>query len=162
MVFRDLGRLAERGGDFLVLPAGSASQFVGPSAESMRMMPYLHSVAFEHIRRCGRPPQPARIVAVLVAAHGRAADGARPDRGDERADGQSLGGDSVGHGADRVVAGVGIGVRMEREQIDAFELLAVDFALAVSSSIRSRLIGGWSVPASLPTSPGHMALCSLG
>ena len=28
--------------------------------------------------------------------------------------------------ADRVVAGVGIGVRMEQEQIDAFELLAVD------------------------------------
>src|SRR5262245_55202433 len=35
-------------------------------------------------------------------------------------------------------------------------------ALAVSSSMRSRLIGGWSVPGSLPTRPGHMALWSLG
>ena len=63
---------------------------------------------------------------VLVAAHRRAADGAGPDRRDERADGQALGGDLVGHRVEVVVAGVGIGVRMEQEQIDAFELLAVD------------------------------------
>ncbi len=36
-------------------------------------------------------------------------------------------------------------------------------APAVNSSIRSRLIGGsWPGPSPLPTSPGHMALCSLG
>ena len=35
------------------------------------------------------------------------------------------------------------------------------FAFAVSSSMRSSEMGGWSVPGSLPTSPGHMALCSF-
>ena len=41
----------------------------------------------------------------LVAAHGRSADGSRPDRRDERADGQPLGGNFIGHRSDRVVAG---------------------------------------------------------
>jgi hypothetical protein len=35
------------------------------------------------------------------------------------------------------------------------------FAATVISSMRSRAIGGWSVLGSLPTRPGHMALCSF-
>ena len=31
----------------------------------------------------------------------------------------------------------------------------------VISSIRSKLIGGWSDPSSLPTKPGHIALCNF-
>ena len=102
------------------------------------------------------------FLACCGVAHRGIADGAWPDRRDQRTDGEARDGDFVGHRADRFVAGVGIGVRMEQEQIDASNFWPLTLAAAVSSSMRSRLIGGWSVPGSLPTRPGHMALCSLG
>ena len=116
---------------FLVLPLGSASQWAGLSAESMRMMPYLRTPCSLRILAMRQAffTATTKLARSSFAAHRGAADGARPDGGDEGADGEALGGDFVGHGADGVVAGVGVGVGMKQEQIDALELLAIDLGI---------------------------------
>ena len=82
------------------------------------------------------------LLAVLVVAHGGITDRARPDRRDERADGEALARDHVGDRLQVVVAGIGIGVRKKEEVVDAVELLAVHFGGGGQFEHRSRLIGG--------------------
>ncbi len=113
---------------FLVLPLGSASQWAGPSAESMRMTPYLRtpcSLSISAMRQAFSTASD-EIRAVLVAAHRRAADGAGQTGATSEPTARPLAAILSAMRAQVVVAGVGIGVRMEQEQIDAFELLAVD------------------------------------
>ena len=113
---------------FFVLPVGSASQCAGLSAESMRMTPYLRTPCSLRIfgdaagllhgeRRSSRGPASLPI-AEPPTVPGQTGATSEPTA-------SPLRGDLVGHRADRVVAGVGIGVRMKQEQIDAVELLAV-------------------------------------
>jgi hypothetical protein len=61
-----------------------------------------------------------------------------------------------------IVADIDRDVRIEKEEIDSFKLLPACLSVGVNSIIRSRLIGGSSVPGVLPTRPGHVALCSFG
>ena len=119
-----------------------------------------HAVLVEHFGDATRFSHGEdKALAISVIAHCRAAHRARPHRRDERADHQAFAIAILSAIASHlVVAGVGSVCGWNKEKIDAFELLAVTLAAAVSSSIRSRLIGGWSVPGSLPTRPGHMAL----
>ena len=66
------------------------------------------------------------LAALLDRAHRAVADGAWPHGRDERADGEVLRGDLVGHLADVGLARVGIEVGVEEEEVDAVELLSVD------------------------------------
>ena len=59
-------------------------------------------------------------------SHGRVAHRARPDWRHERTDRKSVGSDQVGDPSQVVDGGVGIGVRMEQEVVDAIEFLAVN------------------------------------
>ena len=86
------------------------------------------------------------VVAVGLRAEGGASDGARPDGGHERADFEVFGGDEVGDFFQLVLGGVGIGVRVEEEVIDAVILLATDFG--IFSQLKHALEGdGWVVGA---------------
>lgn len=61
-----------------------------------------------------------------VITHRRIANGPRPHRGDERADGEAVGGDEFGDLVEFLIGAVGIGVGEEEEVVDPIELLPVD------------------------------------
>ena len=66
------------------------------------------------------------LLLLFVGTHGGITHRATPDRSDERAHLQALGGDEVRHLLEVVLGDIGVGVRVEQEQIDAVELVAVD------------------------------------
>jgi hypothetical protein len=66
------------------------------------------------------------LLLLFVGAHRGITHRAAPDRSHERADLQALGGDEVRHLLEVVLGDVGVGVRVEQEQVDAVELMAVD------------------------------------
>ena len=89
-----------------------------------------HAVLVEDARDAARLAHGVdELAALLDRAHRAVADGARPHGRDERADGEVLRGDLVGHLADVGVARVGIEVGVEEEEVDAVELLAVDLGV---------------------------------
>ncbi len=69
------------------------------------------------------------LTALLLGAHGGAAAGAGPDRGDEGADLEAIPVDVVGHPPHGVEVAVDVEVRRGDEEVDAVELLAVDLGL---------------------------------
>ncbi len=86
-----------------------------------------------------------------------------PDGGDEGADLEAVGGDLVGHAADVVVGGVGIGVGVEQEDVDPFELLAVDFRVGGEFEHPVKeLMGVGRSRVLFRQIPGHMALWGMG
>ena len=66
-----------------------------------------------------------KFAARFAIAHGGVADGARPDRRDQRADLEIVAGDEVGHFPDVGFRGVRVGVGMKQEGVDAFEFATV-------------------------------------
>ena len=89
-----------------------------------------HAVLVEDARDAARLAHGVdELAALLDRAHRAVADGARPHGRDQRADGEVLRGDLVGHLADVGVARVGIEVGVEEEEVDAVELLAVDLGV---------------------------------
>ena len=64
----------------------------------------------------------------FVVTHGGVTDGAGPDGGDKGADFQIVRGDEVGDAPQFVLGGVGVGVGVEEEVVDAVEFLTVDFS----------------------------------
>ncbi len=69
------------------------------------------------------------VVAVALRAEGGTTDGAFPDGGDEGSDFEIFGGDEVGDLFQVVLGGVGVGVGVEEEVIDAIVFLSVDFGV---------------------------------
>ena len=66
------------------------------------------------------------LLLLFVGTHRGITHRATPDRSDERAHLQALGGDEVRHLLEVVLGDIGVGVRVEQEQVDAVELVAVD------------------------------------
>ena len=63
---------------------------------------------------------------MIIIAHGRIAEGAGPDWGDQRADGETVACDQICDFADVCIACVGVGMGEEQEVVDPFEFLTVD------------------------------------
>ena len=80
------------------------------------------------------------LLALVGGAHGGAAAGAAPDRGDEGADLEAVAGDVVGHALDGVEVAVDVEVGGDDEEVDAVELLAV--GLGVGGERRAGCRGG--------------------
>ena len=102
-------------------------------------------------------------LAVVLAAHRRAAAGAAPDRRDDRADLEAEAGDVVGHAA-FTSSGVESmsNMRVGEPQVDAVEFLAVDLGIGGQLKQRVERDDRLAVAAPLPTMPGHIALWSFG
>ncbi len=73
--------------------------------------------------------QMKQLVPIGLRAEGRAADGAFPDGGDEGADFEVFGGDEVGDFFQVILGGVGVGVWVEKEVVDAVVFLSADFGV---------------------------------
>ncbi len=102
------------------------------------------------------------FLAICLRAHGRPAAGRRPDRRDDRTDGQILRAELVGDLLESVVVDIDVDVRIEEEQVHAVEFRRRPRSLRlVSRIIVSRSIGG-SESGPFPTNPGQAALWSLG
>jgi hypothetical protein len=67
------------------------------------------------------------VLAFLVAAHGGTAAGWTPDGGNDGADHEAFAPDLVGELLQLVVGRIDTDVRVEKEQVNAIEFLAVDF-----------------------------------
>ena len=70
-----------------------------------------------------------KLPAVGGTAHGRAAADRRPNRSDQRTDGEAPGGDLVGQLGDIIGRRVDAGVRIGQKQVNAIEPCAGKFRL---------------------------------
>ena len=83
-----------------------------------------------------------KFLPLLLAAHGRAAAGWRPNRRNDRADDKAFGADFVREPFQIVIAGINAYMRVEQEQVHAVKLHAVH--LRFGGEIEHRVeINGW-------------------
>lgn len=128
VVLGDVGRFAEGGCDFFGVAFGVGIPVSGAvSRVDADDAVFADAVLLQNFGdAAGLLHGFDKVRTVFVGAHRGATDGARPHGSDEGAHGEAVRGDFVRHGADGVVSGIGIGVRVKEEEIDAVELLAVD------------------------------------
>ena len=124
----DLGRFAERLGDLRGVRLGVFAPFF--DTELGRVDPdhavLAHAMLVEHAGDAARHPHGVeKFLARRCIPHRRIADRARPNRGDQRANVKTVALNQVGDLLQFVVAGVGVGVRQEKEVVNPVELLAV-------------------------------------
>ena len=102
-----------------------------------------------------------KALAIVVASHRRSSARRRPHGRHERSDHEPACADAIGEPLQRVAIGVDVDVRVEEKEIDPVEAYAADFCCRGQVEHRVEIDRRFRV-GSLPTSPGHIALCSAG